>query len=183
MIKKSIFLFLVFIQTGVFAIDSVIVQYDSISPNKSISQKEDASISAIIGDYISSTTSNILSSAKEFIGTPYKFGGSNRSGIDCSGFIQAIFQPNGISLPRMSREQASKGIKVEKENIKKGDLLFFNTRGGISHVGVVSEITDGVIRFIHASSSKGVIESSLKETYWASRFITARRIIDIFFPS
>ena len=153
---------------------------DTLSPSI---ENQDESVSAIMGDYINSMTNKVLAVAKNYIGTPYKYGGSSEYGIDCSALMKNIFQPFGVDLPRISRSQATQGAKIPKEDLRKGDLIFFSTsKSGISHVGIVSEIVDGVAQFIHASTSKGVVQSSLNDSYWSKRYITARRLIDIISP-
>ena len=128
----------------------------------------------------SNTIDQILNEANTYIGTPYRFGGMTRSGIDCSAFVLSVYgSATGINLPRISSAQAQEGERVEREQLEKGDLLFFQTRGSrISHVGIVQEITpEGEIKFIHASTSKGVTISSLNEKYWGLRFRFAKRIL------
>ena len=123
---------------------------------------------------------NILSDAEKYLGTPYKLGGMTSSGFDCSGFVNTVFAENDIKLTRRSSDQAKEGREVSIREVKHGDLLFFATAGGkrVSHVGIVHTITDeGEIKFIHASTSKGVIISSLDETYWDKAFLFARRVL------
>lgn len=116
---------------------------------------------------------NVLASANRMRGTRYIYGASSRSATDCSGFTLQVFRANGISLPRTAREQVYKGVAVSRNNLQAGDLVFFNTRGYVSHVGIYT----GNNKFIHASSGAGrVIESSLTG-YYAARYITARRVI------
>jgi lipoprotein Spr len=106
--------------------------------------------------------------------TRYRFGGTSKSGVDCSSFTLQLFRDvYQITLPRTARQQYAVSIKVDNEDIREGDLVFFNTRGGISHVGVY--LVNGF--FVHASSSKGVVVSNLKETYFSKRFLGARRIV------
>lgn len=122
-------------------------------------------------------TSLVLKEAKSYLGTPYKYAGIDRDGIDCSGLIYITHKKIGIDLPRSSGEQSNFGIFIDINDVTPGDLLFFNTSGsGISHSGMVEEIKNNEIFFIHASTSKGVIISSLEETYWKSRYVSARRI-------
>lgn len=126
------------------------------------------------------TIDNILNEAESYIGTPYRLGGMTRSGIDCSAFVLSVFgATTDITLPRVSSAQANEGERVEKSDLNKGDLLFFQTSGRrISHVGIVHEITPtGEIKFIHASTSRGVIVSSLNEKYWGSRYKFAKRVL------
>ena len=129
----------------------------------------------------SNTIDQILNEASTYIGTPYRFGGMTRSGIDCSAFVLSVFgSTTGISLPRVAAAQAQEGERIEKHNLEKGDLLFFQTRGSrISHVGIVQDITpEGEIKFIHASTLKGVTISSLNEKYWGARYRFAKRILN-----
>lgn len=124
----------------------------------------------------------LLTEAESYLGTPYRFGGMSRHGIDCSAFVLSVFESAaGIELPRVASSQAMEGNKVDRDNLQKGDLVFFSHRGGgrISHVGIIHEITeDGDIKFIHAASSRGVMVSSLSDRYWASRYRFAKRILD-----
>ena len=116
---------------------------------------------------------NVLASANKMRGTRYNYGSASRSATDCSGFTLQVFRANGISLPRTAREQVNKGVPVSRGNLQAGDLVFFNTRGYVSHVGIYT----GNNKFIHASSGAGrVIESSLSG-YYAARYITGRRVI------
>lgn len=122
----------------------------------------------------------ILEHAKTFEGVRYKWGGTNKAGMDCSGLIYESFRVNNIYLPRISRDMAKKGTKISLKQIKKGDLLFFKTknrRNAINHVGLVLAIKNNNIEFIHATSSKGVITSWLNEKYWLNTFAEARRIL------
>lgn len=81
-------------------------------------------------------------------------------------------------MPRISRDQAKEGKEVRLREVREGDLVFFKTSGsGISHVGIVENVENGVVFFIHSSSSKGVIISSLEETYWNKRFVKAVRVL------
>lgn len=126
------------------------------------------------------TIDGILSEANSYLGTRYKMGGMTRSGIDCSAFVLSVFnQAAGIQLPRVAAAQANEGERVERSQLEKGDLLFFHTKGRrVSHVGIVHEVTpEGEIKFIHASSSKGVTVSSLNERYWAGKYRFAKRIL------
>ena len=152
-----------------------------LESNKAIEKTEEKTVSARkMAKKKSSTIDGILSEANTYIGTPYRFGGMTRSGIDCSAFVLSVYgSVTGINLPRISSAQAQEGERVEREQLEKGDLLFFQTRGSrISHVGIVQEITqEGEIKFIHASTSKGVTISSLNEKYWGLRFRFAKRIL------
>lgn len=121
---------------------------------------------------------NVLKAAHGFLGTPYKYGGVTRSGLDCSGLVINSFEAVGIQMPRISREQANEGKEVKIRDVREGDLVFFTTSGSkINHVGIVDRVDAGEVFFIHSSTSKGVIISSLKETYWNRRFVKATRVL------
>ncbi len=119
-----------------------------------------------------------LQEAKTYEGVPYKYGGNTRKGIDCSALVKSAFKKAQVELPRRSIEMSNKGTPVKVNKIKEGDLLFFATsKGKINHVAIVYKIKEGgVISFIHASSSKGVMISDLKGSYWPARFVKAKRI-------
>ena len=122
----------------------------------------------------------IIDYAKQFQGVRYKWGGTTKSGMDCSGLIYESFKSSDIFLPRISRDMAKKGHKVQLKKVLKGDLLFFKTgnrRNAVNHVGLVVDIKNNDIKFIHASSSKGVIISGLNESYWLKAFYEARRVL------
>lgn len=118
--------------------------------------------------------------AKQFEGVKYKYGGTTKKGMDCSGLIFETFKAYNINLPRVSRNMAQKGHKINIKDVKAGDLLFFHTdpkRNTINHVGMVVSSRIGHVEFIHSTSSKGVIISSLAEHYWYYSFKEARRIL------
>ncbi len=129
---------------------------------------------------VSKSINNILKDAEKYLGTPYKFGGITSSGFDCSGFTVKVFEENDFKLPRRSSDQAEAGQEIDIKDVKPGDLLFFATAGGskVSHVGIVHDIgNDGEVKFIHASTSKGVIISSLNEKYWNQAYLHAQRVL------
>lgn len=115
----------------------------------------------------------IVLTAKQYLGVPYVWGGTDNLGFDCSGFTQFVMKKNGIQIPRTAAMQFGDGIPVAKENLKIGDLVFFTTyKPGASHVGFYI----GDNQFIHASSAAGEVTiSSLNINYYASRYIGARR--------
>jgi probable lipoprotein NlpC len=125
-------------------------------------------------------TAVVISKARSYTGTPYKWGGTSSKGMDCSGLLLNSFSAIDYKIPRTSAEQKKIGKKVSKSEIKKGDLLFFATskkKRKVTHVGLVTEVQGIKVTFIHASTSKGVTESSLQNTYWNKRFRQARRIL------
>jgi uncharacterized protein YcfL len=121
----------------------------------------------------------IIDTAKVFLGTRYSWGGISKSGIDCSGLTYNAYMCNKITIPRTSVEQSKLGVKIKKKKAKVGDLIFFKTtrRDRITHVGIVVENVDGVIKFIHASSSQGVTISSLENSYFKKAFAKIKRLL------
>ncbi len=118
------------------------------------------------------TNIRLLETIDEWYGTRYRYGGTTKSGIDCSAFVRAVYKVAfGIDLPRTAREQF-RAAALAVSNLQTGDLLFFNTSGGISHVGMYL----GNNKFVHASTSRGVIVSDLDENYYAARYLGARRM-------
>ena len=119
----------------------------------------------------------VIAYAKQFLGTPYSWGGTDLNrGVDCSGFVYAVMKNFGITLNRSSAGMASNGVSVSKSELVAGDLVLFNTSGsGISHVGIYMGNGD----YIHSSSGKvrGVIISNLNEAYSARTYVGARRVL------
>ncbi|WP_052088002.1 C40 family peptidase [Paenibacillus wynnii] len=108
------------------------------------------------------------------IGTTYKFGGTSTAGFDCSGFTKYVFTKVGLTLPRTSKAQFKVGTPVPRNKLRSGDLIFFNTFGkGVSHVGIY--VGNG--KFAQSSSSRGVNISSLSQSYWANRYVGAKRVM------
>jgi len=126
-------------------------------------------------------THQVIASAKSYLGTKYKYGGTNKSGIDCSGLICNSFKTINIALPRTSTAQSEYGKTVKLADIKEGDLVFFSDHKGgkkIDHVGLVTEVKNKSIKFIHSTTKMGVIEDDLFSDYYQPRFIKAVRIIN-----
>lgn len=122
----------------------------------------------------------LIREARSYSGVPYQWGGSNRKGIDCSGLMVNAFRKINIQLPRTTEEQMTVGKKIRPRKIKPGDLVFFaltEKRRKISHVGLVTDVGSGKkVKFIHASVSGGVTESSLDTEYYRKNFRMARRL-------
>lgn len=123
----------------------------------------------------SSKARSIISSSLRFLGAPYRYGGTTARGFDCSGFVGHVFGILDIKLPRSSREQAKIGTHVEKNALVPADLVFFKTGGSskINHVGIYV----GDNRFIHASTSRGIVITSLNEKYYLKAYYGARRVL------
>ncbi|WP_346354977.1 C40 family peptidase [Azotosporobacter soli] len=117
----------------------------------------------------------VSDSARKYIGVPYKFGGTTAKGFDCSGLVQKVFQEQGIKVPRMADEQFKYGKSVLRTTLlQPGDVVFFTTyEKGASHCGIYM----GNNKFLHASSSRGVMISGLDETYWKPRYLGAKRFV------
>lgn len=116
---------------------------------------------------------SVVSSAYQYLGVPYVFGGNTPRGFDCSGFTKYVFSHNGIELPRMADEQYEVGSKVKRSELIPGDLVFFTTyEPGVSHTGIYV----GDNNFISATSSGGIRVDSLDSSYWAPRYVGATRV-------
>ena len=115
-----------------------------------------------------------------FLGTPYRTGGTSTTGMDCSGFIIATFSGFSLKLPRTSNEMSRTGLEIPTDTAKKGDLIFFKTNGRsvINHVGMILEVLDNEIKFIHSSTQRGVIVSSTKEGYYKNTLAKINRVIN-----
>lgn len=111
--------------------------------------------------------------AEQWRGVPYRLGGNDRQGIDCSAFVQVTFQSRlGIQVPRTTDELARQGRRVGRDELRAGDLVFFKTGFRQRHVGIYM----GGGRFLHASTSRGVMTSSLNNVYWRRHYWKARRL-------
>jgi len=129
---------------------------------------------------IPATAQSVINNAKKYKGTRYKYGGSSKSGMDCSGLIYTAFKENNIVIPRISSAMAKTGDWIDLKKVRLGDLLFFATKKNnrsVNHVGLVTAVNGKAVEFIHATTSRGVITSKLKEKYWYFAFVQARRIL------
>jgi len=112
----------------------------------------------------------ILTVAKQQLGTPYVWAGSKPGGFDCSGFTSYVMSKNGVELPRRAADQYAKSTKLKKKEVQKGDLVFFNNGSGISHVGIIVSEKGRPLQMIHASSGSGIVITDVeKSEYWMKR--------------
>ncbi|MEM9338676.1 MAG: C40 family peptidase [Bacteroidota bacterium] len=124
--------------------------------------------------------SNVITTAQSYLGTPYKWGGNTKSGIDCSGLIHHSYKTIGIKLPRTAKEQSKVGKRKGWEGIKPGDIVYFkfkSKKGKWWHSGMITSVSKEQIKFIHASSSRGVVESNLLSDYYRKNVKNFRRVI------
>lgn len=126
-------------------------------------------------------TYTVIKTAKTYMGTPYKYGGTSGKGIDCSGLMLRCFEKANYKLPRTAIDQSKFGKKVSKKKIKPGDVVFFKfkAKGKKSwyHSGLVTSVINDKPKFIHASSSRGVVESDLTKDYYWKNIKGFRRVI------
>ncbi len=126
-------------------------------------------------DDISRGRRAVVTESYDYLGTPYRYAGNTKRGIDCSGLVHAVFKKFNLALPRRASDLFRKGRSVTRAQLRPADLVFFaNTAGkGITHVGIYV----GEDRFIHASTRAGVIVSSLDDSYYTRHYAGARMII------
>lgn len=190
--RKLLILILIFSLVGCGAFKKKI----TYSKNKSYSQTRKVSVEASELNSIdeetlegkgredssieNSVANNIINTALTFSGTRYRFGGTTKKGMDCSGLLYVAFGEHDVKLPRVTYHMAEEGKRIKINKVAKGDLLFFRTSRRakrINHVGMVVAVENDEIKFIHASSSRGVIVSSLREGYWNLAFVKATRVL------
>ncbi len=125
---------------------------------------------------------DLLSEARSHMGKRYSRGSKGPSAFDCSGFSSYVYRQFGYSLSPSSRDQYNQGEKVDRKELRKGDLVFFKGRsikGGVGHVGIVVDADEkGNFTFIHAATSKGITVSNCNEPYYASRIVGGKRVIN-----
>ncbi len=144
-----------------------------------INDTEDKDI--VIESYDNYLGMQMVYNAMTFMGVRYHGGGTTTAGMDCSGMVTAVFNIFDIKLPRSSNDMAKVGEKLDRKDIRIGDLIFFRTNGRsvINHVGIVTEVLEDEIKFIHSSTQSGVIISSTKEPYYQRTFAQANRVTGI----
>ncbi len=133
-------------------------------------------------DYYPTSTNYIkpIHTAIQYLGVRYKGGGTTRAGMDCSGLVYTAYKSINITLPRSSTDMAKEGVKISKNQAKPGDLIFFRTNGGsrINHVGIITEVLDDEIKFIHSTIQRGVIISSTQEPYYIRTYAQINRVLE-----
>lgn len=152
----------------------------SAKRDKTVTKKEHPDIVVAVNNKTSSKAQKIVTYAKTFEGVRYEFGGTTKRGMDCSGLVFTAFKHQNVLLPRISRDMAKRGKRINLNEVTEGDLLFFKTnkrQAKINHVGLVVSTNKKNIEFIHSTTSKGVITSLLSESYWNNAFIEARRVL------
>jgi len=126
------------------------------------------------------SVNNAVDYAKTFKGVRYKYGGTTKKGIDCSGLVYTAFKKENINVPRTTKDLSKTGKWIDVNDVQEGDLLFFATKKNsrsVNHVGIVTTSRTGYVEFIHASTSKGVMISNLAERYWYLSYVQARRVL------
>lgn len=158
-------------------INSEAIQTTSIENNTE--EEQELSEDVAFTNENSVTANQLIEIASKQIGTRYRSGGTSSAGFDCSGLMYYTFGILDFKLPRSSNDQSQIGKKISKKKAQKGDLIFFSTngRGTINHVGMITEVYDNEILFIHSSVQSGVIVSSTNETYYAKLFKTIKRVL------
>jgi cell wall-associated NlpC family hydrolase len=157
-----------------------LVSTNTLEGKSTINRGNLESLSSSLSEFVSSSdlsSEEMTMKIIEFLDTPYLWGGNSYRGIDCSAFVQTVmYQALGITLPRTSYDQSNVGMDVAKEDLKFGDLLFFDTmhKGRTTHVGIY--IGNGM--FAQSGSSTGVAFASLNSDYYSKTFLKAKRVID-----
>lgn len=122
----------------------------------------------------------IVSTAKKYLGNPYRYGGKKpEGGFDCSGFTSYVYTANGISVNGASYEQAKKGKRKSLSTVEAGDLIVFGKQGKVSHVAIVAEVDDESLYVVHSTSSRGVVVDEISHSpYWKKRILYAKDVIN-----
>lgn len=123
---------------------------------------------------------SVVNYSQKYLGKPYKYGGTTPEGFDCSGFVQYVYKACGVQIPRMPADMAAMSDKIDYKDIRPGDLVYFKgsniNSSEIGHIALVVEKTANGFKFIHSTTSKGVIISDIDDyDYWKTRYLFATR--------
>ncbi|EKQ55089.1 MULTISPECIES: C40 family peptidase [unclassified Clostridium] len=165
--------------TTLTANKGITLKTSELKTTKVIKAPSDENVSSSNTDSVSRGTiskgNEVVNYAYKFLGKPYVYGANGPNAFDCSGLTQYVYNKFGVGLSRTTYSQVNEGIKVNRNDLRPGDLVFFNTEGSISHVGIYI----GGGEFIHAPrTGKPVMVSSLSDGYYAEKYATARRIFN-----
>ena len=123
--------------------------------------------------------SSLVKHARKYLGTPYRYGGTNGRGFDCSGLVQTVYQDQHVALPRSARAQSAYGHKIDAHRAQPADLAFFSVRGKVDHVALVTKVRHGELWVIHSTTSRGVVhEEVLGSSYWSKRLREVRDVLN-----
>lgn len=157
------------------------IKVASAETGDAVSSQENLTIASSVAKWNTNEelADELIRMASDNLGIGYRSGGTSKNGFDCSGLMYTTFSSLDIKLPRSSHEMATIGKVIDPTEAQKGDLIFFKTRGGsqINHVGMVVEVNDGEIKFIHSATHGGVIISSTKEKYYEKNFTQINRVL------
>jgi len=143
------------------------------SQRSTIDSVEHVKVIAAPSDKLANLQRALLAQYKDWYGTPHKWGGMSKQGVDCSGLVKLTFEQKfSLSLPRTTASQVKEGYSIKRAQLRTGDLVFFKTGVNVRHVGIMVDN----LQFFHASSSRGVILSRLDNPYWNSHYWQSRRV-------
>lgn len=143
-----------------------------VDPAKNEIQDKKTGLERFEDKLLSSYNKALIHAAEKWIGTPYQYGGNSENGIDCSAFVQNVYNEIGVKLPRTAAQQYDFTRKVNIGSRQVGDLVFFRNKGKVSHVGIYI----GKNQMIHSSSSKGVIITELSEKWYTDKYYATGRV-------
>lgn len=172
MIKKALLFLFTILMMSCSASKKVV--YSNKRKTKTVQTSSNSNTEPTLAD-------KVIWTAVTYKGVPYKYGGTTRRGIDCSGLIMVSFAERGVTLPRSSYDMSKKGYTISLREARRGDLIFFKTNprkpNRITHVGLVTHIKNGVPYFIHASTKRGVTVNNMSERYYKRAFVKAKRVL------